>query len=116
MQFLPIAILLKNKCHRKFIVGKYFHLLNTVYFRVHDVHLTEIGLASLLGLPWTLKVLWSPLVDRLLVPEESRFIRTQPRVDAVLLGGAETSRRDNTEEARDKVHKMAKYAHQEASG
>ncbi len=36
-----------------------------VYFRVHDVDLTEIGLASLLGLPWTLKVLWSPLVDRL---------------------------------------------------
>lgn len=35
-----------------------------VYFRVHDVDLTEIGLASLLGLPWTLKVLWSPLVDR----------------------------------------------------
>ncbi len=34
-----------------------------VYFRVHDVDLTEIGLASLLGLPWTLKVLWSPLVD-----------------------------------------------------
>ena len=35
-----------------------------VYFRVHDVDLTEIGLASLLGLPWTLKVFWSPLVDR----------------------------------------------------
>jgi len=36
-----------------------------VYFRVHDVDLTEIGLASLLGLPWTLKVFWSPLVDRI---------------------------------------------------
>lgn len=35
-----------------------------VYFRVHDVDLTQIGLASLLGLPWTLKVFWSPLVDR----------------------------------------------------
>ena len=35
-----------------------------VYFRIHEVDLTEIGLASLLGLPWTLKVLWSPLVDR----------------------------------------------------
>jgi len=35
-----------------------------VYFRVHHVDLTDIGLASLLGLPWTLKVLWSPLVDR----------------------------------------------------
>ena len=35
-----------------------------VYFRVHGVSLTEIGLLSLLGTPWTLKVLWSPLVDR----------------------------------------------------
>jgi PAT family beta-lactamase induction signal transducer AmpG len=35
-----------------------------VYFRVHGVSLTEIGLLSLLGVPWTLKVLWSPLVDR----------------------------------------------------
>ncbi len=35
-----------------------------VYFRVHGVSLTDIGLMSLLGLPWTLKVLWSPLVDR----------------------------------------------------
>lgn len=35
-----------------------------VYFRLHGVSLTEIGLMSLLGLPWTLKFLWSPLVDR----------------------------------------------------
>jgi PAT family beta-lactamase induction signal transducer AmpG len=35
-----------------------------VYFRVHGVSLKEIGLMSLLGLPWTLKVLWAPLVDR----------------------------------------------------
>lgn len=35
-----------------------------VYFRTHGVSLTEIGLMSLLGLPWTLKLLWSPLVDR----------------------------------------------------
>jgi len=28
------------------------------------VSLQEIGLLSLLGLPWTLKVLWAPLVDR----------------------------------------------------
>jgi len=35
-----------------------------VYFRVHGVSLTEIGLMSLLGLPWTLKFLWAPLVDR----------------------------------------------------
>ena len=35
-----------------------------VYLRVHGVSLEEIGLLSLLGLPWTLKVAWSPLVDR----------------------------------------------------
>ena len=35
-----------------------------LYLKVSGVSLTEIGLASLLGLPWTLKVVWSPLVDR----------------------------------------------------
>lgn len=35
-----------------------------VYFRSTGVSLTEIGLLSLLGLPWSLKVLWSPLIDR----------------------------------------------------
>lgn len=35
-----------------------------VYFRLHGLSLTAIGLLSLLGTPWTLKVLWSPLVDR----------------------------------------------------
>jgi len=30
---------------------------NLVYFRVHRVTLTDIGLMSLLGAPWTLKVL-----------------------------------------------------------
>jgi MFS transporter, PAT family, beta-lactamase induction signal transducer AmpG len=35
-----------------------------VYFRVHGVSREDIGLMSLLGLPWTLKVLWAPLVDR----------------------------------------------------
>jgi MFS transporter, PAT family, beta-lactamase induction signal transducer AmpG len=35
-----------------------------VYFRVHGISLTEIGLMSLLTAPWTLKVLWAPLVDR----------------------------------------------------
>ena len=35
-----------------------------VYFRTHGVALTAIGLMSLLGTPWTLKVLWAPLVDR----------------------------------------------------
>lgn len=35
-----------------------------VYFRLHGVSLRDIGLMGLLGLPWTLKVLWAPLVDR----------------------------------------------------
>src|SRR5260221_14089760 len=35
-----------------------------VYFRTHGVSLEQIGLMSLLGAPWTFKVLWSPLVDR----------------------------------------------------
>lgn len=35
-----------------------------IYFRASGVSLVDIGLMSLLGLPWTLKVLWAPLVDR----------------------------------------------------
>ncbi|MDM7915156.1 MAG: MFS transporter [Candidatus Eisenbacteria bacterium] len=35
-----------------------------VYFRVHGVSLKQIGFFSLLGLPWSAKVFWSPLVDR----------------------------------------------------
>jgi PAT family beta-lactamase induction signal transducer AmpG len=35
-----------------------------VYFRRHGVSLREIGLMSLLSLPWTWKLLWAPLVDR----------------------------------------------------
>jgi PAT family beta-lactamase induction signal transducer AmpG len=35
-----------------------------VYFRVHGVSLREIGLMSLLSLPWTWKLVWAPLVDR----------------------------------------------------
>ncbi|MEK7288348.1 MAG: MFS transporter [Elusimicrobiota bacterium] len=34
-----------------------------VYFRFQGISLQEIGLLSLIGLPWTLKFLWSPLVD-----------------------------------------------------
>jgi len=35
-----------------------------VYFRSFDVSLAEIGMLSLLGMPWSLKVFWSPLIDR----------------------------------------------------
>src|SRR2546426_9655138 len=36
----------------------------SVYFRAAGVSLKEIGLMDLLGLPWTIKFLWAPLVDR----------------------------------------------------
>lgn len=35
-----------------------------VYLRAEGMSLTGIGLASALSLPWSLKVLWGPLVDR----------------------------------------------------
>jgi len=35
-----------------------------VYFRQNGVSLTEIGFMSFLSLPWAIKVLWAPLVDR----------------------------------------------------
>jgi PAT family beta-lactamase induction signal transducer AmpG len=35
-----------------------------VYFRAHGVSLEAIGMLSVLGLPWSLKVFWAPLVDR----------------------------------------------------
>jgi PAT family beta-lactamase induction signal transducer AmpG len=49
-----------------FIEGFPFGLLFDafpVYFRSHGVSLTDIGLMSLAGLPWTLKFLWAPAVD-----------------------------------------------------
>jgi PAT family beta-lactamase induction signal transducer AmpG len=41
-----------------------FKDLFPVYFRYHGVSLADIGLLSLLSLPWTLKVFWAPVVDR----------------------------------------------------
>lgn len=38
-------------------------LMATVYFTDRGVSLAAIGLSSLLGLPWTIKFLWSPLTD-----------------------------------------------------
>ncbi|MGE0638923.1 MAG: MFS transporter [Thermoanaerobaculia bacterium] len=40
------------------------HKIWPVYFRAHGVSLKEIGLMSLLSLPWSWKPLWAPLVDR----------------------------------------------------
>jgi PAT family beta-lactamase induction signal transducer AmpG len=50
-----------------FSEGLPFGLVNnllSVYFRVRKISLEEIGLLSLLGLAWSLKILWAPLVDR----------------------------------------------------
>ena len=40
------------------------HKIWPVYFRAHGVSLKEIGLMSLLALPWSWKPLWAPLIDR----------------------------------------------------
>ncbi len=40
-----------------------FYDLFPVYFRQQGVELNKIGLLSLLGLSWTLKFLWAPLID-----------------------------------------------------
>ena len=50
-----------------FSEGLPFGLVNnllSVYFRMKKISLEEIGLLSLLGLAWSLKILWAPLVDR----------------------------------------------------
>jgi len=50
-----------------FSEGLPFGLINnalSVYFRVKKISLEEIGLLSLLGLAWSFKLLWAPLVDR----------------------------------------------------
>ena len=42
-----------------------FHDLVAVWLlEAHNISLGSLGLVSLLALPWTLKALWSPLVDR----------------------------------------------------
>jgi PAT family beta-lactamase induction signal transducer AmpG len=49
-----------------FAEGFPFGILNDalpVYFRMHGVRLADIGLLSVIGLPWTLKFLWAPAVD-----------------------------------------------------
>lgn len=46
-----------------FPMGVYAHVFG-VYFRRHDVGLSALGLIGGLSLAWSLKVLWSPLVER----------------------------------------------------
>ena len=43
-------------------LGVFFDIF-PVYFRQQGVNLADIGLLSLLGLAWTVKFLWAPLVD-----------------------------------------------------
>jgi PAT family beta-lactamase induction signal transducer AmpG len=45
-----------------FPLGLFFDLF-PVYFRQQGIELSKIGLLSLLGLSWTLKFLWAPLID-----------------------------------------------------
>jgi PAT family beta-lactamase induction signal transducer AmpG len=45
-----------------FPLGLFFDLF-PVYFRQHGVDLASIGLLSLLGLAWTVKFLWAPVID-----------------------------------------------------
>jgi MFS transporter, PAT family, beta-lactamase induction signal transducer AmpG len=49
-----------------FAEGFPFGILNDavpVFFRLHGVRLAEIGFLSLIGLAWTLKFLWAPVLD-----------------------------------------------------
>jgi PAT family beta-lactamase induction signal transducer AmpG len=39
--------------------------LAPLWLRTHGVTLAQLSMAGLVGLPWTLKALWAPLVDRL---------------------------------------------------
>jgi PAT family beta-lactamase induction signal transducer AmpG len=46
-----------------------FHDLVAVWLlEAHDISLGSLGLVSLLAMPWTLKAIWSPLVDRWSTP------------------------------------------------
>jgi PAT family beta-lactamase induction signal transducer AmpG len=38
-------------------------MMSTAYFKEHGASLEAIGLTSLLGIPWTIKFLWAPLID-----------------------------------------------------
>lgn len=42
----------------------FIHNALSVYFRSHHMSLESIGLLSLVGLAWSLKLLWAPLTDR----------------------------------------------------
>src|SRR5688500_7782121 len=57
--------------------------LMPLYLRMNDVSLGQIGLLSTVGLAWTWKVLWSPLVDR--YGDYRRWVAGSLAVIAVML-------------------------------
>ena len=44
--------------------GIFHDLVQVWLLKAHNVSLGELGLVSLLAMPWTFKAIWSPLVDR----------------------------------------------------
>ncbi len=44
--------------------GIFHELVQVWLIEAHDMPLGQLGLVTLLAMPWTLKALWSPLVDR----------------------------------------------------
>ena len=62
-------------------LGLFFDLF-PVHLRQAGVGPAEIGLLSLLGLAWTVKFLWAPLVDALDIPLLSRKLGSPMRVVA----------------------------------
>jgi PAT family beta-lactamase induction signal transducer AmpG len=80
-----------------FSEGLPFGLVNnalSVYFRVKKISLEEIGLLSLLGLAWSCKLLWAPLVDRF----GRRYLWILPAQLSVALGSAVLSLLDPVNE------------------
>jgi PAT family beta-lactamase induction signal transducer AmpG len=76
LKFLVVGVLY-------FAEGVPYGLINitlSVYLRLQGVPLEQIGIISLLGLAWSFKVLWGPLVDRFgtraawLVPAQAAII------------------------------------------
>ena len=65
------------------------------WLTVEDVDIKTIGLFSLVGLPYTLKFLWSPLMDRFIVPIFGRrrgwIVLSQLALIGLILGMSVTS-------------------------
>jgi MFS transporter, PAT family, beta-lactamase induction signal transducer AmpG len=78
LKFLVVGVLY-------FAEGVPYGLVNitlSVYLRLQGVPLEQIGIISLLGLAWSFKVLWGPLVDRF----GTRAAWLVPAQGAIILG------------------------------